>query len=110
MARERTGLCQFKRRELIATTALVAGLLLTPVLASADDVVMEWNQIALAATVTAGQGPLPQVRTMAIVQVSVHDAVNRRPHLFRDSLSDVRRGRGSVRPQDCPVCCEPCPA
>jgi hypothetical protein len=44
--------------------------------ARADDAVMEWNQIALAATVTAGQGPVPQIRTMAIVQVSVHDAVN----------------------------------
>jgi hypothetical protein len=43
---------------------------------AADDAVMEWNQIALAATVAAGQGPLPQVRSMAIVQVSVHDAVN----------------------------------
>ena len=37
---------------------------------------MEWNQIALAATVTAGQGPVPQIRSMAIVQVAVHDAVN----------------------------------
>jgi hypothetical protein len=51
-------------------------LLLSSVPARADDAVMEWNQIALAATVTAGQGPLPQIRTMAIVQVSVHDAVN----------------------------------
>ena len=37
---------------------------------------MEWNQIAYAATVSAGQGPVPQIRTMAIAQVSVHDAVN----------------------------------
>jgi hypothetical protein len=42
----------------------------------ANDAVMEWNQFALAATVTAGQGAVPQVRSMAIVQVSVHDAVN----------------------------------
>jgi PAP2 superfamily len=41
-----------------------------------NDVVMEWNQTALAATVTAGQGPVPQIRSMTIVQVSVHDAVN----------------------------------
>src|SRR5687767_8677386 len=41
-----------------------------------SDAVMEWNQIALAATVTAGQGPVPQIRSMTIVQVSVHDAVN----------------------------------
>ena len=37
---------------------------------------MEWNRIALTATATAGQGPVPQIRTMAIVHVSVHDAVN----------------------------------
>ena len=40
------------------------------------DAVMEWNQIALDATTTAGQGPLPQARSMTIVQVAVHDAVN----------------------------------
>jgi hypothetical protein len=44
--------------------------------ARAGDAVTEWNQIALAATVTANQGPLPQIRSMAIVQVSVHDAVS----------------------------------
>ena len=44
--------------------------------AHASDAVIEWNQIALAATVTANQGPVPQIRSMAIVQVSVHDAVN----------------------------------
>jgi hypothetical protein len=38
---------------------------------------MEWNQFALDATVTAGQGALPQIRSMAIVHASVHDAVNR---------------------------------
>ena len=52
------------------------GLLFTPVQARADDAVMEWNQIAFAATVTAGQGPVPQIRSMAIVHVAVHDAVN----------------------------------
>ena len=44
--------------------------------AAADSVVLEWNQIALAASVTAGQGANPQTRTMAIVHVSIHDAVN----------------------------------
>jgi hypothetical protein len=38
--------------------------------------VMDWNAIALAATVSAGQGAIPQARSMAIVQVAVHDAVN----------------------------------
>jgi hypothetical protein len=71
----------------IATTAFVAGLLLTPIRAHADDAVMDWNQIALAATVTAGQGPVPQIRTMAIVQVSVHDAVNAITCDYRTYLS-----------------------
>jgi len=62
-------------QQLIAATAL-ASLLVAPTRASADDVVVEWNQIALAATETALQGPVPQIRTMTIVQVSVHDAVN----------------------------------
>jgi hypothetical protein len=55
---------------------MVLGLFATSPAAHEGDAVLEWNQIALAATVTAGQGPLPQIRTMAIVQVSVHDAVN----------------------------------
>ena len=63
-------------RSLIATAGLLASLPLTAVPARASDAVLEWNQIALAATVTAGQGPIPQIRSMAIVQVSVHDAVN----------------------------------
>ena len=72
---------------LIAITGLLVGLLLTPLQANADDAVMEWNQIALAATVTAGQGPVPQLRTMAIVQVSVHDAVNAITCDYRTYLS-----------------------
>ncbi len=63
-------------RCVMATIALLIGMFLTPVVARADNAVLEWNQIALAATVSAGQGPLPQIRTMAIVHVSVHDAVN----------------------------------
>ena len=56
--------------KILATTMLLVALLPTSVPASADDAVMEWNQIALAATVTAGQGPVPQIRTMAIVQIA----------------------------------------
>lgn len=72
---------------LIATTALLVSLLLTPIRANTDDPVMEWNQIALAATVAANQGPIPQIRTMAIVQVSVHDAVNAITCDYRTYLS-----------------------
>jgi hypothetical protein len=70
-----------------ATMLSLVALLPTPVLASAEDAVLEWNQIALAATVTAGQGPVPQIRTMAIVQVSVHDAVNAITCDYRTYLS-----------------------
>jgi hypothetical protein len=45
-------------------------------LAAASDVILEWNQVALDATVTAAQGALPQIRSMAIVHVAMHDAVN----------------------------------
>jgi PAP2 superfamily len=38
--------------------------------------VYEWNQIALAATIADQQEPGPQLRSMAIVQVAMHDAVN----------------------------------
>ena len=74
-------------RALIATTSVTLALFVTPVLASANNPVMEWNQIALAATVTAGQGPVPQIRTMAIVHVSVHDAVNAITCDYRTYLS-----------------------
>ena len=71
----------------VATAVLVTSMLLTPVPARADNAVLEWNRIALAATVTAAQGPLPQIRTMAIVQVSVHDAVNAITCDYRTYLS-----------------------
>lgn len=49
-----------------------------PTIRSSPDPVMEWNQEAARLTVlpTSGQSPVQQTRTMAIVQVSVHDAVN----------------------------------
>ncbi len=76
-------------KKIHATSALLASLLLTSAPAAADDAVMEWNQIALAATVTAGQGPVPQIRSMTIVQVSVHDAVNAITCDYRTYLSIV---------------------
>jgi len=77
--RIRIGLGSGRVRFGLSLCAIVALLLTwsTPSAATAPgDAVMEWNQIALAATVTAGQGPVPQARSMTIVQVSVHDAVN----------------------------------
>src|SRR5688572_31256518 len=58
-------------------TAGLAGLLTAvPVgTVNGENAVLEWNRLALGATVAANQGPLPQMRSMAIVQVSMHDAV-----------------------------------
>jgi hypothetical protein len=59
-----------------AAAAVLFGLFVTVPPVHANDTVLEWNQIALAATVTAAQGPVPQIRSMAIVHVAMHDAVN----------------------------------
>src|SRR2546425_11114528 len=44
--------------------------------ASSVDAISNWNLIALQAAQTAGQGAIVQSRTLAIVQVAVHDALN----------------------------------
>jgi hypothetical protein len=90
-------------RSLIAATALL-GSLVTSAPANAKDPVLEWNQIALAATVTAGQGPVPQIRTMAIVQVSVHDA--RATWLWFTSRPLTRASRAG-RPNTRSLCGDP---
>ena len=61
---------------ILATAALLVTGSLTSTAVSNGDVVLEWNQVAIDATTTAGQGALPQVRSMTIVQVAMHDAVN----------------------------------
>jgi hypothetical protein len=66
--------------------------------ARAADAVMEWNQIALGSTVAAGQGPNPQARSMAIVQVSVHDAVNGITREY-DTYLDIGRGPWDGSPE-----------
>lgn len=68
----------FKQKLLLVTAALVAAGSLTVRAAGPNDAVTEWNQIALARTLNASpsQAPVQQTRTMAIVQVAVHDAVS----------------------------------
>ncbi len=53
------------------------------------DVVTEWNQQAVTLTLlpASAQAPVQQTRTMAIVQVSVHDAVNGITRAFATYLS-----------------------
>lgn len=57
--------------------------------AHASDAVSEWNQIAVSLTLSAvpAQAPVQQTRTMAIVQVSVHDAVNAITHRYETYAS-----------------------
>lgn len=58
--------------------ALLVGSSSAPRAISAGDPVLEWNQIAATRTLTAtpALAPVRQTRIMAIVQVSVHDAVS----------------------------------
>jgi hypothetical protein len=71
-----TGRTAVRQGRLLVAMALVGCCSLASGAIVPEDAVLEWNRIALAATTTAGQGPVPQARSMTIVQVSVHDAVN----------------------------------
>ena len=44
--------------------------------AAVVDPVSNWNSIAVKAILTAGQGAVPESRTLAIVQVAIHDTLN----------------------------------
>jgi hypothetical protein len=83
------------QKRLVVRIALLVAVLFTPIRASAGDAVTDWNQIALAATTTANQGPIPQIRTMAIVHVAMHDAVNAMTCDYRTYLS-IRCGAGGT--------------
>ena len=72
------GRTQAIRRVTTLLTTVAVVLAFTPAPAGttlAENAVLEWNRVALDATVTAGQGPLPQLRSLAIVHVSMNDAV-----------------------------------
>src|SRR5215470_15426288 len=60
------------RFALVATFAT----LWSSTISAATDPVSYWNTIAIQATVTAGQGAIPASRTLAIVQIAIHDALN----------------------------------
>ena len=57
-----------------AFLAVLVTCLMTSNAVDAGNAALEWNQIALSAA--AGEGPIPQLRSMTIVEVAVHDAVN----------------------------------
>ena len=59
-------------------TLVFALLLMFPFQTFSQDVIKEWNTIAVNMTLTASpaQSPQQQTRTMAIYSAAVHDAVN----------------------------------
>ena len=56
---------------IVSLTALWTGSV-----SAAINPVSNWNSIAIQAIVTAGQGQIPATRTLAMVQVAIHDALN----------------------------------
>jgi hypothetical protein len=68
----------------VVVLAALAGASLTASGRNGPDPVTEWNRIALA--VTTPQGPIPQMRTMAIVHAAIHDAVNGITRQYRTYL------------------------
>src|SRR5262245_42774002 len=62
----------------IVSFAVVASFvtLWAEAVSAATDPVSYWNTVAIQATATAGQGAIPASRTLAIVQVAIHDALN----------------------------------
>ena len=83
-----------------AIAGLVSVLAAAPVSAAASDPVTEWNKIAAQKTLTASPAlaPVQQTRAMAIVQVSVHDAVNGITGAFR-TLSCARFAPAGASPE-----------
>ena len=57
-----------------STAVLLAGLVSGPAPASAEDMVLRWNEIAARTAVVTS--PFNEARVMAIVQLSVFEAVN----------------------------------
>ncbi len=60
-------------RVLVATACFAMA---APLNGFAANIVVEWNATAVSTALAAGQGPVPQTRSMAIVAVAVNDAVN----------------------------------
>jgi len=67
-----------KPKQLLRCSITITALLFASQNVQAQDVVAEWNAeaVRLALLASSGLAPVQQTRTMAIVQVSVHDAVN----------------------------------
>src|SRR5687768_1413193 len=65
-----------RSRAAMVTAAFGVCLLAAAAPARADDPVLEWNNVAQQLAVVPALTPVQQIRAMAIVHVSVHDAVS----------------------------------
>ena len=90
-------------RSSLATTLGTLAIFIGVTLCSAStalpvvDVVTEWNQQAVTLTLlpASAQSPVQQTRTMAIVHVSIHDAVNGITRQFATYLSPAEPPAGA---------------
>jgi hypothetical protein len=81
--------------KLIATALLVGN----STMYAAVDTVSAWNTIAVQATLTAGENAVVQSRTLAIIHVAIHDAlnsINSRLSDFHDVHSATLLNNGQV--------------
>ncbi len=60
-------------RMVLVTITLLAG---SATIGAAVSPVTKWNEVAVTASLTAGEGAVTQSRTLAIVQIPIHDALN----------------------------------
>ncbi len=77
---------------------LGASLPLAWPLAAAADEVLEWNVVGFAIAEAGGQNPIVQSRTLAMVQLAVHDALNAIDRRFEPYLLE-----GRAAPQAAPA-------
>lgn len=77
---------------------LFAAALLLPRAVAGADVVLDWNELALAHVVAAGQLPPDGARTMAMVHVAMFDAVNAVDRRYLPYAFD-ERATGDVSPE-----------
>jgi hypothetical protein len=77
-----------------STVAIVAVLACSATTARAD-VVLQWNEIAVATLISQGQSPFAQARYMAITQLAVFEAVNAIKRDYKPYLGTVEGAAGA---------------
>jgi hypothetical protein len=82
-----------RRNPFAFVATVLLSILLTTSAFAATDPVSYWNTVAIQTAVTAGQGVQPETRTLAMVQLAIHDALNTiDPRYERYALSGMAPG------------------